>query len=305
MSEADWYKDAVIYELRVRSFYDANGDGIGDLRGPIEKLDYLKDLGVSALWLLPLYPSPLRDDGYDIADYMSVHPVVGTLEDFRELLTEAHARGLKVITELVLNHTFRPASWFQRARRAAPALRSVIFTVERRPEQMVGSCIIFQATRPRIGHGIRWPKLLLASLLSHQPDLNFENVQVQVAMLECATSVSRSGSTACGSTRCRICTSAPAPPAKICRRPTPSCGPCAPTSTTNFRDGCCSPRPTNGRKTPPSTSAPATSATCPFTSRSCRGCSWRCAWRTATDQRHSRTDAGHPDVCQWAIFCAP
>src|SRR6185312_16573087 len=94
ISDADWYKDAVIYELRVRSFYDSNGDGIGDLRGLIAKLDYLKDLGVSALWLLPLYPSPLKDDGYDIADYLSVHSAVGTLDDFHELLTEAHARGL-------------------------------------------------------------------------------------------------------------------------------------------------------------------------------------------------------------------
>src|SRR6188768_3819915 len=105
MSEAHWYQDAVIYELRVRSFFDSNDDGVGDLAGLTRKLDYLKDLGVSALWLLPLYPSPLKDDGYDIADYFGIHPAVGNLDDFRELLREAHARGLKVITELVLNHT--------------------------------------------------------------------------------------------------------------------------------------------------------------------------------------------------------
>ena len=100
-----WYKDAIIYELRVRSFYDTGGDGIGDFQGLTQKLDYLQHLGVTALWLLPFYPSPLRDDGYDIADYMEVHPDCGTLHEFRNFLKEAHHRGLYVITELVLNHT--------------------------------------------------------------------------------------------------------------------------------------------------------------------------------------------------------
>src|SRR5437899_2646257 len=100
-----WYKDAIIYELRVRSFSDSNGDGIGDFRGLTDKLDYLQDLGVSALWLLPFYPSPLRDDGYDIADYTAINPIYGTLGDFKQFLKEAHRRGLRVITELVLNHT--------------------------------------------------------------------------------------------------------------------------------------------------------------------------------------------------------
>src|SRR3990167_7651947 len=92
-----WYKDAILYELRVRSFYDSNGDGIGDFRGAIEKLDYLQDLGVTALWLLPFYPSPLRDDGYDISDYHEVHPAYGNLRDFKAFIREAHARGLRVI----------------------------------------------------------------------------------------------------------------------------------------------------------------------------------------------------------------
>src|SRR5688500_13293442 len=116
----DWYKDAVIYELRVRSFYDSDADGIGDLRGVREKLDYLKDLGITAIWLLPFYPSPLKDDGYDIADYFDVHRALGSLDDFRRLLDEAHARDIKVITELVLNHTSDAHPWFQRARRAPP-----------------------------------------------------------------------------------------------------------------------------------------------------------------------------------------
>src|SRR5687767_11657808 len=117
-SDPLWFKDAVIYQLHVRAFHDSNGDGIGDFRGLIEKLDYLKQLGVTTLWLLPFYPSPLKDDGYDIADYMSVNPSYGTMDDFRDFLEEAHARGLRVITELVLNHTSDMNPWFQRARRA-------------------------------------------------------------------------------------------------------------------------------------------------------------------------------------------
>jgi maltose alpha-D-glucosyltransferase/alpha-amylase len=186
MTDVDWYKDAVIYELRVRSFYDSNGDGIGDLRGLLEKLDYLKDLGVSALWLLPLYPSPLRDDGYDIADYMSVHPSVGTLDDFRELLTEAHARGLKVITELVLNHTSDQHPWFERARHAAPGTPERDFYVwSDDPDKWSDARIIFQDyetsnwTWDPVAKAYFWHRFF-----SHQPDLNFDNPQVQVAMLE-------------------------------------------------------------------------------------------------------------------------
>src|SRR5436190_3488140 len=115
-----WYKDAIIYELHVRAFCDSNGDGIGDFPGLITKLDYLRDLGVTALWLLPFYPSPLRDDGYDIADYTTVHRDYGTLDSFKEFLNEAHDHGLRVITELVINHTSDQHPWFQRARRAPP-----------------------------------------------------------------------------------------------------------------------------------------------------------------------------------------
>src|ERR1043166_2531394 len=113
-----WYKDAVIYEVHVRAFFDSNGDGIGDFRGLIEKLGYLQDLGVTAIWLLPFYPSPQLDDGYDIADYTAVHPSYGTMRDVRAFIREAHRRGLKVITELVCNHTSDQHPWFQRARRA-------------------------------------------------------------------------------------------------------------------------------------------------------------------------------------------
>src|SRR5579884_894767 len=100
-----WYKDAIVYEVPVKSFHDSNEDGIGDFRGLAQKLDYLQDLGVTAVWILPFYPSPLRDDGYDIADYSNVHPQYGKLRDFRDFLAAAHARGIRVITELVINHT--------------------------------------------------------------------------------------------------------------------------------------------------------------------------------------------------------
>src|SRR5262249_42566850 len=115
-----WYKDAIVYETHVKAFYDANGDGIGDFAGLVEKLDYLEQLGITCLWLLPFFPSPLRDDGYDVADYRSVHPSYGTLADFQRLVDEAHRRGIAVLIELVVNHTSEQHPWFQRARRAPP-----------------------------------------------------------------------------------------------------------------------------------------------------------------------------------------
>src|SRR5512138_2126212 len=118
--EPKWYKDAIVYEVHVRAFYDSNADGIGDFRGLTQKLDYLQELGVTAIWLLPFYPSPLRDDGYDIADYYSINPIYGTLGDFQTFLDEAHARGLRVITELVVNHTSDQHPWFERSRHAPP-----------------------------------------------------------------------------------------------------------------------------------------------------------------------------------------
>ena len=115
-----WYKDAIIYETHVKAFYDSNNDGVGDFRGLTLKLDYLQQLGVTCIWLLPFFPSPQRDDGYDIADYRSVHPSYGTLDDFRAFLEAAHARGLRVLIELVINHTSDQHPWFQRARLSTP-----------------------------------------------------------------------------------------------------------------------------------------------------------------------------------------
>ena len=130
-SHPDWYKDGIIYQLHVRAFSDSNGDGIGDFPGLTSKLDYLQDLGVSTLWLLPFYPSPLKDDGYDIANYTSVHPSYGTLRDFKDFLRESHARGLRVITELVLNHTSDQHPWFQRPPRQTRLAPSRFLRLER------------------------------------------------------------------------------------------------------------------------------------------------------------------------------
>src|ERR1700751_5647625 len=113
-----WFKDAVIYEVHVRAFFDGNGDGCGDFAGLTQKLDYIQDLGVNTIWLLPFFPSPMKDDGYDIADYHNIHSQYGTLSEFRQFVREAHGRGLKVIMELVINHTSDQHAWFQTARRA-------------------------------------------------------------------------------------------------------------------------------------------------------------------------------------------
>jgi maltose alpha-D-glucosyltransferase/alpha-amylase len=181
----DWYKDAVVYELRVRSFYDSNGDGIGDFPGLTAKLDYLQDLGVTAIWLLPFYPSPLRDDGYDIADYTDVHPDYGTLADFDRFLEEAHRRGLHVITELVLNHTSDQHPWFQRARRAPPGSpERERYVWSDTPERYREARIIFKDFEPS---NWSWDPLARSyfwhRFYAHQPDLNFDNPEVQKTML--------------------------------------------------------------------------------------------------------------------------
>jgi maltose alpha-D-glucosyltransferase/alpha-amylase len=184
--ERQWYKDAVIYELHVRSFYDSKGDGVGDFRGLAAKLDYLQDLGVTALWLLPFYPSPLKDDGYDIASYVGIHPAYGDLRDFRLFLKEAHRRNLRVITEMVLNHTSDQHPWFQRARRAPPGSAWRDFYVwSDTPERYREARIIFKDFE---SSNWSWDPVAKAyywhRFYSHQPDLNFDNPKVREAMLQ-------------------------------------------------------------------------------------------------------------------------
>ena len=180
-----WYKDAIIYEAPVKSFCDSVADGNGDFRGLTSKLDYLADLGVTAVWLLPFYPSPLKDDGYDIADYTTIHPQYGTLDDFKEFLREAHKRNIRVITELVINHTSDQHPWFQRARRSPPGSPERDFYVwSDTPEKFKDARIIFKdfetsnwAYDP-VAKAYYWHRFY-----SHQPDLNYDNPAVWDAII--------------------------------------------------------------------------------------------------------------------------
>jgi len=181
--QPQWYKDCIIYQLHVRTFHDSNGDGIGDFRGLQQKLDYVQELGVNALWLLPFYPSPLRDDGYDIADYTSVHPSYGTLDDFKEFLAAAHGRGIRVITELVLNHTSDQHPWFQEARSSQDNPRRDWYVWSDTDERYREARIIFTDTElsnwswDPVAGAYYWHRFF-----HHQPDLNFDNPHVRMAV---------------------------------------------------------------------------------------------------------------------------
>jgi maltose alpha-D-glucosyltransferase/alpha-amylase len=185
MSDQDWYKDAIIYQTHIKAFFDANNDGVGDFAGLVQKLDYIQDLGVSAVWLLPFYPSPLRDDGYDIQDYRTTNPAFGTLKDVKHLIHEVHRRGLRVITELVINHTSDQHPWFQRARRARPGSRWRNYYVwSDTDHRYTGVRIIFIDTEKS---NWTWDPEAQAyywhRFYSHQPDLNFDNPAVMREVL--------------------------------------------------------------------------------------------------------------------------
>ncbi|MCU0928091.1 MAG: alpha-amylase family glycosyl hydrolase [Burkholderiaceae bacterium] len=181
-----WYRDAVIYELHVKAYADGNGDGIGDFAGLAQHLDHVQSLGVDTIWLLPFYPSPLRDDGYDVAHYCDVHAAYGTLDDFRRFVDEAHRRGLRVITELVVNHTSDRHPWFQRARRAPKGSPERDFYVwSDDPDKYAGTRIIFTDTEKsnwawdEVAQQYYWHRFF-----SHQPDLNFDNPAVLEAVID-------------------------------------------------------------------------------------------------------------------------
>ena len=183
---ASWYKDAVVYELHVKAFKDSAGDGVGDFKGLTSKLGYLQDLGVTAIWLLPFYPSPLLDDGYDISDYFGVHKLYGELGDFKDFLREAHSRGIKVITELVVNHTSSRHEWFARARRSPPGSNLRDFYVwSGDPRKYSDARIIFKDTE---ASNWTWDPVAKAyywhRFYSHQPDLNFDNPEVEKAIFK-------------------------------------------------------------------------------------------------------------------------
>ncbi|MEK7466223.1 MAG: maltose alpha-D-glucosyltransferase [Planctomycetota bacterium] len=180
-----WYSDLVIYEVYVRAFRDSNGDGIGDLPGLAERMEYIRDLGITAIWLLPIFPSPLRDDGYDISDFRKIHPDLGTLDDFRKLLDRAHAVGIRVITDLVVNHTSDQHPWFQSARKGPGHPYHDYYVWSPTPDRYAGTRIIFSDTEksnwtlePQCGLHY-WHRFY-----PHQPDLNYDNPEVRREMLE-------------------------------------------------------------------------------------------------------------------------
>ncbi len=289
-----WYKDAVIYELHVRAFGDSDGDGVGDFVGLTERLDYLQQLGVTAIWLLPFYPSPLRDDGYDIADYGNVNPAYGTRRDFKAFLREAHRRGLRVITELVLNHTSDQHPWFQRARtRQAGEPLARLLRVERhlRPlHRGPGHLRGLRDLELDVGPGGRG--VLLAPLLlpPARPQLRQPRGAGHHAARRrrVAGDGRRRGASRRRALPVRAGGHQLREPARDPRLPARAAGPRRrPTSPA----ACCWPRPTSGPRTRSPTSATATSATPPSTSRSCPGCSCRCAWRTAS---RSSTSSSRP-----------
>ena len=178
-----WYKDAVIYELHVRAFYDSDGDGAGEFKGLTNKLDYLKDLGVSAVWLLPFYPSPWRDDGYDISDYTGIHPAYGTLDDFKAFLEEAHRRDIRVITELVLNHTSDQHPWFQQARSSRDNPKRDWYVWSETPDRYKDARIIFTDTeQSNWAWDMSSKSYYWHRFFSHQPDLNYDNPAVREEM---------------------------------------------------------------------------------------------------------------------------
>jgi len=183
-SEARWYTRAVIYEVPVKAFFDGNGDGIGDFPGLIEKLDYLQWLGIDCIWLLPMYISPLRDGGYDIADFFLIHEDYGTVDDFRSFVEAAHQRGMRVIADLVMNHTSSDHAWFQESRSSPDSPKRDWYVWSDTDQRYLDARIIFIDTEPSnwtwdpVAGQYYWHRFF-----AHQPDLNYDNPEVQKAML--------------------------------------------------------------------------------------------------------------------------
>src|SRR5680860_651438 len=182
-----WFKDSVFYEVPIRSFFDSNGDGKGDFRGLAQKLDYIRDLGIDCIWILPMYPSPLRDDGYDISSFLEIHPDLGTVNDFRLFLDAAHARGLKVVADLVMNHTSDQHPWFQEARRNPNSSKRDYYVWSDDPAKYSGARALFIDTEPS-----NWTFDHMAGqyfwhrFFHHQPDLNYDNPDVWREMFDVA-----------------------------------------------------------------------------------------------------------------------
>ena len=269
----EWFKTAVFYEVLVRSFRDSNADGTGDFRGLIEKLDYLQWLGVDCLWIPPFFPRPLRDDGYDVADYTGVHPEIGTIDDFRYFLDEAHKRGIRVIIDFVMNHTSDQHPWFQASRSDPDGPYGDFYVWSDTDELYEEARIIFVDTEPSnwtwdpVRQQYFWHRFFC-----HQPDLNFDNPAVHDAILDAHPLLAGHGHRRLPARRGALPLRAPGH-----QRREPPGDPRVPqarsarSSTTSTPAGCCSARPTSGPRTSSTTSATrrpaATSATWPSTSR--------------------------------------
>jgi hypothetical protein len=262
-SDELWFKDAIVYQLHVKAFADSNSDGVGDFAGLTSKLDYLEDLGVTTLWLLPFYPSPGRDDGYDISDYRHINPDFGTMQDFRRFMQEAKRRKLRVITELVINHTSDQHPWFQRARRGRPSSDARNWYVWSDTDHRFSETrIIFNDTEKS-----NW---------TWDPDAQayyWHRFSI-LTIRGCFSPWSRScgdglisASTAFAWTRYRICVSAKAPTTRTSRKPTPSSRTSGPSLTHTRPERCFSPKPISGRKTSVPISVTATNATWHITFR--------------------------------------
>lgn len=181
----DWYKDAIIYEMHVKAFYDSDGDGIGDFKGLTEKLDYLQNLGINCIWLLPFYKSPLRDDGYDVADYTAINPDYGTISDFEKFLKQAHQHHIRVLIDLVINHTSDQHPWFQRARRSKDPVERDFYVWSDTYKRYYDARIIFtDSEKSNWTWDEKAGQYYWHRFFSHQPDLNFDNPAVRQAMLE-------------------------------------------------------------------------------------------------------------------------
>ncbi len=268
-TDPQWYRDAIIYQVHVKSFFDANNDGIGDFDGLTAKLDYIRDLGVTAIWVMPFYPSPLRDDGYDIADYRDINQSYGTMDQFRTFVDEAHARGLRVITELVINHTSDQHPWFQQARNAPKGSEWRDFYVwSDTDEKYTDTRIIFLDTE---ASNWTWDPVAKAyywhRFYSHQPDLNFDNPKVLDAVIEVMRYWLDMGVDGLRLDAIPYLIERDGTNCENLPRPTRSSRRSAPPSTNPIPTGCCWRKPTSGRRRPRSISARATNATWRSTSR--------------------------------------
>ena len=266
-----WFQRAVFYEVLVRSFHDSTGDGIGDLAGLTSKLDYLAWLGVDCLWLPPFFPSPLRDGGYDVADYTSVSPELGSVDDFKVLLDAAHARGIRIIIDVVMNHTSDQHPWFQASRNDPDGPYGDFYVWHDTDEAYSDTRIIFVDTEAsNWTHDPVRGQYYWHRFYSHQPDLNFENPAVHDAMIDALTFWLEMGVDGFRLDAVPYLYEEEARTARTSRRRTTSSRRSAATSTTTTRAACCSPRRTSGPPTSWTTSAiprsAATSATCASTS---------------------------------------